>query len=130
MISFLRVICCIVLIALSGCASHQKVSVINPKSVEQCMMTCMQHHDYCKQNCVNNCPNCSAAASETAAVNLFKYVHEKQVEGGYITRGLNSYRDPLQCRKVSCNCVADLFTCKQGCTGVIQKRLRSVPLCS
>jgi hypothetical protein len=45
-------------------------------------------------------------------------------------RGLKSYHDPLQCRKVTCNCPSDFITCNQGCTGVIQKKLRSVPYCT
>jgi hypothetical protein len=42
---------------------------------------------------------------------------------------LNSYRDPLQCRKVTCNCHADYQVCIQSCSGVIHKQLRVASAC-
>ena len=126
--SLLRVLCCVVLLYLSGCATQDK-TITNGQTLKQCQTICIQHLEACKQNCTNNCRNCSIKSSYTSAVNFTKYVQEKQVQGGIITRGLNSYRDPLQCRKVTCNCPSDFITCKQSCTGVIQKRLRSVPYC-
>lgn len=127
--SLLRVLCCVVLLGLSGCIIPKKI-IVNRQAFTQCKMICVQHLESCKQHCTNNCPRCSSASTYTSTTNYFKYVHEQQVEGGYITRGLNSYRDPLQCRKVSCNCASDFNTCIQGCTGVIQKRLQSVPYCT
>lgn len=44
-------------------------------------------------------------------------------------RELNSYRDPLQCRKVTCDCLSDFAICKKGCTGVIPTKLQAVPYC-
>lgn len=127
--SSLRVLCCLALLGLSGCITQQKIPIDN-EALKQCKMVCTQHLDSCKQNCNNNCPMCSSYSNFTSAANYFKYVHEKHVEGGFIDRGLNSYRDPLQCRKVTCNCTSDFNTCIQGCTGVVQKQLRSVPYCT
>lgn len=127
--SFLRLLCFLVLTGLSGCVTQQKAGMSN-QGMSACQMTCVQHYKYCAQHCTNNCLTCSADANDSAAVNYFQYVHEQQIEGAIVTRGLNSYRDPLQCRKVSCNCMSDLLTCKQGCTGVVQKRLRPVPYCT
>lgn len=127
--SLLRGICCIFLLSLFGCATDEKIQV-NPQSLTLCKMTCVQHLEFCQKNCTNNCPTCSADSSYTSKSNHLKYVHEKQVQGGFNTRGLNSYRDPLQCRKVTCNCTSDFITCNQGCVGVIKKRLRSVPYCT
>jgi hypothetical protein len=129
MIAFFRLLFCMVLIGLVSCATDEKIQV-NPQSLTLCKMTCSQHLESCSQNCTNNCPRCSAESSYTSTKNYLKYVHEKQVEGGYIARGLKSYRDPLQCRKVSCNCISDFLACKQNCVGVIQKRLRPVPKCT
>lgn len=92
-------------------------------------MTCVQHVETCKQNCTDNCQNCTVEASNTAAEHFFRYVNDKQIQGGTIDRSLKSYRDPLQCRKVSCNCTSDYITCKQSCTGVVQKRLQPLPYC-
>ena len=120
--------CIILLIGLSGCISQQN-TLVKPQKINQCMSVCVQHLESCKRNCTNNCINCSFSATDTAAVNFFKYTNEIQVQGGYINRRLKSYRDPLQCRKVTCNCTSDFLTCKQSCTGIIQKRLQSLPYC-
>ena len=126
---FLRLIFCTVLLVISGCATQQPV-IGKSKELSQCLQLCEQRSDSCKQQCSNNCPRCSLIASDETAKNYLGYVHDKQVQGGYVSRGLNSYRDPLQCRKVTCNCTSDYLTCKQGCTGVIQKRLQAVPYCT
>lgn len=126
---FIRLICCALLLVLSGCATQQP-GMVKSKEIGQCMQLCEQRFDSCKLQCFNNCPRCSLIAAEEAEKNYRQYVHDKQVQGGYVSRGLNSYRDPLQCRKVTCNCTSDLLTCKQNCTGVIQKRLQAVPYCT
>lgn len=124
-----RVLCCVLLLGLSGCIIQKKI-VTNHKAFNQCKSFCVQRLDSCRQYCTNSCPRCSSASTYTSTTNYLKYVHEKKIQGGYITRGLNSYRDPLQCRKVSCNCASDFNTCVQSCSGVIQKRLQSVPYCT
>lgn len=58
-----------------------------------------------------------------------RYVHEQEVQGGMVIQELKSYRDPLQCRKVSCNCMADYNVCVQGMSGIIHKRLQVNPAC-
>lgn len=124
--SLVRIFCFILFFSLLACTTKNS---IRGQELAQCNMTCVTHFEFCKQNCVNNCPNCSCAAKQKAGVNFTKYVYENKVQGKKVMRELNSYRDPLQCRKVTCNCVADLMICKQSCSGVIQKRLRAVPNC-
>lgn len=116
-----RIVVLSLMIFMLGC-TYQK-STVSPQSIKQCTMGCIQQLDLCKKTCINNCPNCSAASTCTATKNYQRYVHQKRIEGGIITRELNSYRDPLQCRKVTCNCPMDFITCKQGCTGIIHKQL-------
>jgi hypothetical protein len=118
--SLLRVLFFIALYCLSGCATQEKTA-LNSQTLNQCKMICVQHLEFCQKNCKNNCPTCSSDSNYSSRLNYCKYVHEEQVQGGYITRGLNSYRDPLQCLKVSCNCPSDFITCNQYCTSVIQK---------
>jgi hypothetical protein len=114
---------------LLGCqAMHQ--SALKAQAFQQCMMICTQHFEYCRQNCFDNCPNCSTASKIKAKKNFDKYVYERKVEGKKVMRELNSYRDPLQCRKVTCDCISDYAICKQGCTGVIPKKLQAVPYCA
>ena len=109
------------MLLMLGCSYQQ--SSVTPQNIKQCTMSCVQRLDLCKRTCTNNCPNCSAASTARATEHYKHFVHQKQIEGGIITRELNSYRDPLQCRKVTCNCPMDFITCKQGCTGIIHKQL-------
>lgn len=124
--NFIRFFCMFLLLGLCSCTANH---TIRGQELAQCNMICVQHFEFCKQNCVNNCSNCSWAAKQKAAANFTKYVHERKMQGKKVMRELNSYRDPLQCRKVTCNCMADLMICKQSCSGVIPKRLQAVPNC-
>ncbi|KTD15654.1 acyltransferase [Legionella gratiana] len=125
---FLRLFCCVVFLSLLSCQGIRQ-HVLKERAIAQCTMICMQHFEFCKKNCVDNCPTCSAASQATAARDFEIYVHERKVEGKKVLRELNSYRDPLQCRKVTCNCQLDLIICKQSCAGVIPKKLQTVPNC-
>ncbi|CAM3084226.1 acyltransferase [Legionella steigerwaltii] len=126
--SFLRVIYCTIILGLCGCQAL-KQNELKAQAEARCNMTCMQHFEFCRQSCVDNCPNCSYKAQRMAEKNYAKYVYERRVEGKKVMRELNSYRDPLQCRKVTCDCVLDLAICKKGCAGIIPKELQAVPYC-
>ena len=124
----IRICFCVLLLSLFGCAS-KSVLRGTALALAQCNATCTQHFESCKQNCVDNCPTCSWNSTRQSAANFSKYVNERKVEGKKVMRELNSYRDPLQCRKVTCDCIADLTACKQSCSGVIHKRLQALPNC-
>lgn len=123
---FIRLVCFLALLGLVACAPKNS---LRGQELAQCQMTCMKHFEFCKQNCVDNCPTCSWKSTQSSKINFSKYVNEQKIEGKRVMRELNSYRDPLQCRKVTCNCMADLMACKQSCFGVIRKRLQAVPNC-
>lgn len=123
-----RLLFCFIGITLVGC-TMQPHAVIR-SDTKQCLAQCTQRFELCNTSCSNNCALCQAEAKYSTIKNYAKYVHEEQVEGGYVTRGLKSYRDPLQCRKVTCSCGTDLMTCEQNCTGIIRKQLRTVPYCT
>lgn len=126
--SFFQIFCWVIILGISSCQSVQQ-NGSKGQSLEQCKITCIQNFKFCKQHCVDNCPTCSAAAARNTAKNFARYVHEREVEGKKVMRELNSYHDPLQCHKVTCNCFYDFEICKQGCAGVIEKRLQAVPYC-
>lgn len=126
--SFIRLLCCTIMIGIAGCQGL-KQHALKVQAVERCNAICTQHFEFCKQHCVDNCSNCSAASQKKAAKNFEIYVYEREVEGKRVMRELNSYRDPLQCRKVTCDCLADFAMCKEGCAGVIEKKLHVVPYC-
>jgi hypothetical protein len=113
----LRAICFIMLLCCLGCASQ------NAQELMQCRLRCAEHLRFCTQNCSDNCPTCSWISTQNACANFSKYVHERAVEGKKVMRELNSYRDLLKCRKVTCNCRADLIACEESCSGIIHKRL-------
>ncbi len=120
--------CCATLLIMMSCTVlHNKALKI--ASTNQCKSLCFERFDSCKKSCRDSCPNCSLSAYQRAAMNYTKYVHEQKVEGQIIARELNSYRDPLQCRKTTCNCLADYEECKQSFEGIIHKRLQVGPAC-
>jgi hypothetical protein len=115
--------CCFLLLA--SCL-HRSL----PTNFASCAATCESRLVACTKVCRNNCAQCSAAAGQSAAKNYGHYVHEKVVQGKIVALQLNSFRDPLQCRKITCNCQADYQICMQSCGGAVMKRLAHVPLCS
>lgn len=94
-----------------------------------CRAVCDQRVDTCHLTCRNSCPQCNAFANQRAAKYFTEFEREKIIEGKTVTRELKSYRDPLQCRKTTCNCQADYQICMQGCGGVIYKSLQVAPVC-
>lgn len=109
---FLKSIFFIAVFTLSACSVEYKANLITAK---QCNSNCANKFNYCKQHCDNSCVNCCDRAKQEAWLNYRKYVVQSQIKGNEIKRELNSYRDPLQCRKVTCDCLADLQSCKQSC---------------
>jgi hypothetical protein len=124
----LRVILCFVVITLVGCASYQ-ASLVSATTKATCKNTCQQRFKSCKQACHNNCQGCKQSSNRSVIHHFNKYKHEQCVQGGMIIRDLNSYRDPLQCKKITCDCLADYNVCTQSCSGIIHKSLQIAPVC-
>lgn len=118
----------VVLLFCSSCTTQQDKD--HAVYVAQCKFSCVQQRTVCNKVCTNNCPNCTAHAAQHTENTYKKYMRQEQIQGGIIFRELNSYRDPLQCRKVTCNCSADYNVCIQSCTGIIKKQLRALPYCT
>ncbi|KTC97067.1 acyltransferase [Legionella geestiana] len=114
---------------LTGCVSPDK-GLAPSKHLSPCQKACVAELAACKKVCRNNCVNCQLGASESAMKGFERYLREQYVKGQMLTRELKSYRDPLQCRKTTCDCQADLNVCMQSCSGVIQKRLKPAPQCT
>lgn len=123
-----KLMCWAIAILLSACASQQ-ASVKRANELLLCKKNCQQHLIACSQICHNNCQECSQSAHCKAAHNYYRYRHQQYVQGGILARELNSYRDPLQCRKITCDCAADYKVCTQSCEGLIRKRLQAAPIC-
>lgn len=129
MINFIfRIVLCCSFCCLISC-SHQSNTSARNSQFANCAASCETRAIACKKICRNNCQNCSTANSRKAAKNYAHYIKERCVRGDIIALQLNSFRDPLQCRKVTCDCRADFQVCMQACGGVIHKRLQPAPVC-
>lgn len=128
MCSMTRIVLCAAMIVLAACATRP-ISLQSAQEQAACKKNCIERLKVCSQVCDNSCQKCSLAANCSAARNYSRYKHEQYVQGGIIARELKSYRDPLQCRKTTCNCTADFNVCTQSCTGLIHKRLQVGPAC-
>lgn len=126
--SIARVILCFATLTLIACTSNQ-VLTQRANDLAACKKVCQKRVNTCQRLCHNNCDNCKLASASTTARHYGLYMKEVCVQGGIVTRDLQSYRDPLQCRKTTCNCWADYHVCEQSCTGVIHKRLQVAPAC-
>jgi hypothetical protein len=123
-----RIIFCCIVFLLDGCTA-QIAHVYHARERSACINSCMQQFKICQDICHNNCRECSQSNNFNAKRNYNIYVNETYVRGGTISRNLNSYSDPLKCKKITCDCRADLTICRQACNGQIKKRLQVAPLC-
>lgn len=113
---------------MAACASRQAM-VENAQTFSQCKQACQQQLEICSRVCHNSCSKCSKNACQGTRKRYNRYQHEQCVRGEFVMRELQSYRDPLQCRKNTCDCQADYRVCVQSCAGKIRKRLQVVPAC-
>ena len=123
-----RVLLIVMVMFLSSC-THNSDNEDIPINFASCKMSCDKQAQACVATCRNSCDRCEAFREVSSSAYYKHYVHEQVVQGGTIARELNSYRDPLQCRKTTCDCLADFNVCLQLCRGVIQKQLRKAPKC-
>lgn len=116
------------LILLTGCTNFF-FHPVNKVPIYSCKVQCLKQLKHCEQVCDNSCGMCVALGKQRVVKNYRHYLQQQIIQGKEVPRDLKSYRDPLQCRKISCNCVADLEQCIQFCTGAIHKRLQVAPTC-
>ncbi|KTC78346.1 acyltransferase [Legionella brunensis] len=114
-------LCCAFLVSCTHIMSTQEKS-----KIAACQLSCENRATACKQTCRNNCPRCCQFSTKTTVTNYKHYKHEVCVKGDFLTLQLNSFRDPLQCRKTTCDCRADYQVCMQACSGMVYKDLRPV----
>lgn len=122
-------ISCLILLGLTACAPYRFL-VFKPKTPEQarCLNVCQKHFEACKYTCVHNCRICKTKSNMSTDLRFMQFANQQMVQGQAVNRDTDSYKDPLNCLKISCDCVADLDACEQACTGMVRKRLISHPL--
>ena len=126
--TILRVMFSCLVMLLTSCVSYNAyITHINKRIA--CNRACQQRLTVCNKQCDNSCFNCCLIANQRAARDYERYKDQQRIQGSVIIRQLNAYRDPLQCRKTTCECVTDYRTCRQTCTGKNPKQLQVAPDC-
>lgn len=128
MYAIARIIVCFFFVSLVSCASYEG-AVKRSQDLASCKITCQQRLQQCSQVCHNDHRQCNTAAYQNAVKQYNNYINEQDTKGEKVVLQLKSFRDPLQCLKITCECSADYLVCKQSCTGKIRKRLQVVPAC-
>lgn len=128
MFLYLRVFCCGLVMIITGCATNQAF-IKQTQERKVCIAACQQQLSVCQQTCDNSCQKCCAKSNQSTVSHYYQYKERQRIQGAGITRDLNSYRDPLQCRKTTCECIVDYQVCTQSCSGKLPKRLHEVLVC-
>lgn len=110
--------------ALAGC--HQ---LWPPSSKDPCLLACQQQQLRCHKLCLTDCPHCCKYTKMQGTVFYRRYLRRSRIEGKPAFSSLQSFYDPLQCNKNSCDCVQDFLLCEQNCQGKIHKRLKTYKFC-
>lgn len=114
---------CLSLWLLSACSyMHNQQQLFEQRKL--CIAHCDERFQYCKQTCDENEKLCRMKSEARAAVHFAHYQHQQKVKGQVVMEEVNVFRDPLACRKVTCDCVQDKNMCQQACRGAIHKRLQ------
>ncbi len=119
---------CFLTTMLGSCSSYQTM-VNHAQQKTACKTICQERFHSCRQRCHNSYQQCNMNAYDEAIQRYKQYKHEQCVKGESVVLELKSFRDPLQCIKITCECSADLLVCKQSCAGKIRKRLQVPPAC-
>lgn len=128
MTGYSRIVFFLLFFALGSCM-HNNATTHTRADMPACQASCLEQASKCSQRCNNNCQQCSAQESRSTVNDYIDWKQGQLVQGKVVSRELNSFRDPLQCRKTTCNCSADYNVCIQSCGGVIRKQLYVAPLC-
>lgn len=125
----MRLLLCIAVVVLTSCIPINAEQPVQKSKMRACFTACEQKKQACQTACTMGCNECKTLRSNQAVRRYQQFVHEQAVQGGEITRTLQSFRDPLQCRNAPCDCPADYNLCKQACTGIIVKQLKPTSTC-
>jgi hypothetical protein len=120
---------CFMLFFLSACSLSPHEDAKRAQAERACIDQCQIEKTHCEQRCSNGCKLCEKQ-NDTSMLKRYKtYIHEQCVQGERVALQLQSFRDPLQCRKISCDCPADHRICVSACRGKIRKYLQVTPFC-
>ncbi|MDF1827082.1 MAG: hypothetical protein P1U39_02265 [Legionellaceae bacterium] len=116
------------LLGLLSCTSNPK-DVAEAQEKRACEQICLKNQQSCLRTCDDSCKACQVRENEKMEQRYKTYVDEQCEQGKRVALQLQSFRDPLQCRKSSCDCPADYRVCMSACAGPVYKRLQVTPVC-
>lgn len=129
-----NLIACFFILLLAGCAAkyekYYEFKVPASAEGEQCIETCNKTKQNCQNMCTNDTSLCQKNMMLQAKLEYGDYIKEKRTEGSQINRDLNSFYDPLQCSKISCDCDRDYRACYRMCGGKVKVKKRCIANCS
>lgn len=123
-----QVIICALLILTSGCSYYQHY-VEKEQRLKSCHLNCLTKSRSCARICKNNCQECTGLVKLQAARMFKDYKKRRIVQKKVVAVELQSFQDPLKCRKVTCSCQDDYRICAQACKGKIYKHLKAKAVC-
>jgi hypothetical protein len=125
----MQIILCGWIIFLYGCSLSPHEDTRRAQYDLTCVKQCKIKSAACHHNCTDSCKLCEQQEKKAMKARYKTYLHEQCVQGERAALQLQSFRDPLQCRKISCDCPADYRTCVGACKGSIRKYLQVTPFC-
>ncbi|MCH9717617.1 MAG: hypothetical protein K0U52_11100, partial [Gammaproteobacteria bacterium] len=123
------IVTCFMLLFLNACSLSPREDAKRAQVERACIDQCQIEKTRCEQRCANGCKLCEKQNDSSMLKRYKDYIHEQCVQGERVALQLQSFRDPLQCRKVSCDCSADHRVCVSTCRGKIRKYLQVTPFC-
>jgi len=116
------------ILLICSCASTHEHDVA-AQTVRSCTTLCKQQLLHCQTVCADNCKTCDFQSKKLTKQHYKRYIHERCIEGKTLIRRLQSYHDPLACRKMGCDCMADYRVCAEACHGSIHKQIQVEKAC-
>jgi len=121
----MQILVYLVMILLSACSYVNQYLNENAQTTK-CKQICRQHWRQCGVDCKRDAMHCAVAQSNAMAREYAVYMQQQIVQGRSIALEQDAFRDPLFCRKLTCDCDADKLVCMQICAGKIRQRLEPV----
>ena len=100
------------------------VSLSEQREMRACKDTCQYNSQNCHKLCSDDARNCQANVMANTKASYARYVCQQKVQANDIALELQSFRDPLQCKKITCDCLADARLCAKACNVHLKDRGR------
>lgn len=112
-----------VLVFLVACA-HKPSHLSADGHGYDCDAGCRAALTTCNQECQNSCQLCKKHTQRMTDRRYRIYVARQKAQGLPVIQMRDAYKDPLRCKKVTCDCASDYDICKQLCTGKVTPVLK------